>query len=328
MRTKTQVLKIVLIIVALTGFMVWSQGENVYAATSKATVTAKTTANLKLRKKATTSSKELTTIPKGKIVTIVKKNVAKANGFTWHQVKYSGKTGYAASKYLKIAGSKSKSTKKTTKTKVVKGNRKIDPSKPMVALTFDDGPNGKATPKILDTLEKYNVVATFFDLGSCMKNYPQISKREEAIGCEVESHTYAHENLNKLSAKAIKADMAKAEKVYKKTLGHNIHMVRPPYGNANKTVRANMKYPLITWDVDTLDWKSRNAKSIMKEIHKYKNLNGRVILMHSIYTSTADAVKILVPELLNKGYQLVTVSEMAQYKGTNLKNGKVYCDFR
>ena len=318
-----QSLKVVLAImlVMALGFC----GAQTYAATAS-TNKAKTTANLQLRKKATTSSKVLTTIPKGKQVTVLKKNAAKADGYSWYQVKYSGKTGYAASKYLKTA--KKQDNKKNNSKKVIKGKRTIDPSKPMVALTFDDGPNGKATPKILDTLEKYNAVATFFDLGSCMKNYPKVTKREAAIGCEVESHTYAHQNLNKLSASQIKADIKKAEKVYKQTLGHKPSLVRPPYGNANATVRRNVNYPLINWDVDTLDWKSRNAKSIMKEIHKIKNFDGRVILMHSIYTSTADAVKILVPELKKKGYQFVTVSEMAHYEGVNLKAGKVYCSFR
>ena len=209
----------------------------------------------------------------------------------------------------------------------VSKDRKIDSSKPMVALTFDDGP-GKSTTKILNTLEKYNVVATFFDLGQNMLNNPSTVKREEAIGCEVESHTYAHKNLNKLSATQIKEDMKKAENAFEKVLGHKPHLVRPPYGNANATVKNTLKYPLINWDIDTLDWKSRNADSIMKEIHKYSSYDGRIILMHGIYDSTAEAVARLVPELINKGYQLVTVSEMAKYKGVTLKTGTVYLNFR
>ena len=206
-------------------------------------------------------------------------------------------------------------------------NRKIDPDKPMVALTFDDGP-GKATTKILNTLEKYGAVATFFDLGQNMLNSPSTVKREEAIGCEVESHTYSHKNLNKLTASQIKSDMAKAEDAFEKVLGHKPYLVRPPYGNANATVKSTLKYPLINWDIDTLDWKSRNKNSILKEIHKYSNYDGRIILMHGIYDSTAEAVAELVPELINKGYQLVTVSEMAKYKGVTLKTGTLYLNFR
>lgn len=224
--------------------------------------------------------------------------------------------------------SKSENTKEEIVTLPTGKNRKIDLSKPMVALTFDDGPNGKATPKILDTLEKYGVVATFFDLGQNMANYPKVVKREETIGCEVESHTYAHKNLNKLTSAQIKADMEKAEKVYQNVLGHKPSLVRPPYGNANSTVKNTLKYPLINWDIDTLDWKSRNAESVLKEIHKYSDYDGRIILMHGIYNSTAEAVEKLVPELIDNGYQLVTVSEMAKYKNVTLKNGTVYLNFR
>ena len=219
-------------------------------------------------------------------------------------------------------------TTNTSAAKTTSKNRKIDPKKPMVAITFDDGPNNTATPKILNTLEKYGVVATFFDLGQNITYFPKVVKREEAIGCEVASHTYAHKNLNTLSAKQIQKDLNKAVKAYEDVLGHKPALVRPPYGNANATVKKTINYPLINWDIDTLDWKSRNAKKILKEIHKYSDYDGRIILMHGIYDSTADAVATLVPELINKGYQLVTVSEMAQYKGVTLKPGKVYLNFR
>lgn len=105
----------------------------------------------------------------------------------WSRVIFNGEVTYVASNYLTTEKPPEK-----IPVKVPIKNRNIDPLKPMVALTFDDGPNGTATPKILDILEKYNVVATFFDLGTCMENYPNITKREEQIGCEVGSHTYSH----------------------------------------------------------------------------------------------------------------------------------------
>ena len=315
-RTKKHILKLLMIAVCIIALSL--VGGQTYAAT-KIIGTAKATESVKLRKKPTTKSKVKATIKKGKKVDILKKNVATNNGYTWYKVKYENKTGYVASKYLK-------STKKSTSTK--KSSNKVNSKKPMVALTFDDGPNGTVTPKILDVLEKYGVVATFFDLGSCMQNYPKVSQRAERIGCEVESHTYAHSNLATLSVKQLQSDMSKAEKVYKKTLGHNPKLVRPPYGSVNARVKSTINYPLINWDIDTLDWKSRNKNSIMKEIRKFKDYDGRVILMHGIYTSTLDAVKILIPELQKKGYQFVTVSDMAKYKGVKLKAGKLYCNFR
>lgn len=244
----------------------------------------------------------------------------------WSKVKYKNNIAYISSEYL--SKDKPKPIEHHDVEISVDGKRKIDPNKPMVALTFDDGPNPTATPRILDTLEKYKAVATFFDLGINMRNYPNITKREKAIGCEIGSHTYSHKNLDKLSEKEIQDDIKAAASIYENTLGEKLKLVRPPYGNANNTVKATLDYALINWDVDTLDWKTRNVDSILKEIRNYKSLDGRIILMHSIYNSTADAVEKLVPELINKGYQLVTVSELAKYKGYKLQTGTIYYNFR
>lgn len=244
----------------------------------------------------------------------------------WSKVDYNKKIAYISSEYL--SKDKPKPIEHHDVEIEVSGDRKIDPKKPMVALTFDDGPNPSATPRILDTLEKYKAVATFFDLGTCMRAYPNITKREKAIGCEIGSHTYSHKNLNNLSEKEIQDDINAAVSIYENTLGEKLKLVRPPYGNANGKVKATLDYALINWDVDTLDWKTKNVDSILKEIRSYKSLDGRVILMHSIYNSTADAVEILVPELIKKGYQLVTVSEMAKYKGYKLQTGNIYYNFR
>ena len=93
-------------------------------------------------------------------------------------------------------------------------------------------------------------------------------------------------------------------------------------------MRRNLKYPLIGWDIDSLDWKFRNKDKILSKINEISNYDGRIILMHSIYDATAEAVEELVPQLLEKGYQLVTVSEMAKYKGTILDTSTVYYNFR
>lgn len=200
---------------------------------------------------------------------------------------------------------------------------------PMVALTFDDGPNPISTARILDTLEKNNAVATFFDLGSLIDTYPAIVQREERSGCEVESHTYDHKNLNILTPDQILSEINKTNDALMRVLGHKATLVRPPYGNANKTVCSTVRYPLINWSVDTVDWKSRDASKIINEINKVGNLNGKIILMHSIYGSTADAVEKIVPELKSKGYQLVTVSQLAKFRSKGaLKAGIIYTQFK
>ena len=239
----------------------------------------------------------------------------------WSEVVYNNQAGYVKSSDLTVVKPSIYYNGKINK------NRNINPNKPMVALTFDDGPNPQSTGRILDTLSKYNAVATFFDLGKSVEAYPEIVKREEAIGCEVASHTYSHYNLNNLSASFIKDEINKSANAFRKVLGHDVSLVRPPYGNANALVQANVPYPLIHWNIDTLDWKSRNKEAILKEVRAIENYDGKIMLMHSIYLTTADAVEVIVPELINKGYQLVTISEMAYYKGVDLKPGQKYYSF-
>ena len=138
---------------------------------------------------------------------------------------------------------------------------------------------------------------------------------------------HIHPNLNNLSAEGVQAQVNSSRDVFVSILGHDVSLFRPPYGNANEIVKANVPYPLIHWNVDTLDWKSRNKDAILSEIRKVGNLDGKIILMHSIYESTADAVEVIVPELLSEGYELVTVSELAYYKGYSLNNGEKYYSF-
>ena len=104
-------------------------------------------------------------------------------------------------------------------------------------------------------------------------------------------------------------------------------MIRPPYGDANNDiVPANVSQPFIMWDVDTLDWKTKNTASVISLVEKYKeqDWDGAVILMHDIHSTTIEACKTIIPELVNDGYQLVTISELAYLKGVKLEPGKSY----
>lgn len=204
-------------------------------------------------------------------------------------------------------------------------DREINPDKPMVALTFDDGPNPVHTERILDTLEKYRVVATFFDLGSLVEAYPDTVKRELALGCEVGSHSYSHKNFNTLTQEAIAEDVRKTAEAFRNAVGFEPKLFRPPYGNCNDFVQANMPLAMVTWSVDTLDWKTKNPGEIMRSVRSVGDLDGKVILMHGIYETSAEATEQMVPYLLKQGYQLVTISEILQYKhGMEVESGKYY----
>ena len=191
--------------------------------------------------------------------------------------------------------------------------RVIDPAKPMVALTFDDGPHGTWSDAILDVLEENHALATFFEVGNNVRNYPEPVKRMAELGCEVASHSNAHKNLSKLKKKALLNDLDTADEAFIAAGVEAPTLVRPPYGAVNKTVKSATGRSMVTWTVDTEDWKSRNAQAVIDYVQGAGNLDGEIVLMHSIYESTAEAVKVLVPWLQEQGYQLVTVTELLAY---------------
>lgn len=211
-----------------------------------------------------------------------------------------------------------------------RGSVKIDPELPMIALTFDDGPDNETTKRLLDVLEENNARATFFMLGSRMKNAEDAIKRMKSLSCELSSHTYDHTQLTKLSGDALKEQFEKSENNLKEIVGEGPSTVRPPYGSYNDSVKSLARdygQPIILWSVDTLDWKSKNADSVYSTVMSTVQ-DGDILLFHDIYDSTIDAVTRLIPALQDEGYQLVTVSEMGEAKIGGLKPGNVYTDLR
>ena len=205
------------------------------------------------------------------------------------------------------------------------GTRIINPDKPMVALTFDDGPHPVHTEAILDTLEEYGVVATFFDLGNLVATYPSTVQREQALGCEIASHSYSHKHFTRMSESAIKEDTDNTNQAFMDAIGTHPTLFRPPYGDYNEGLKALLPMGIVTWSIDTLDWKSKNVNEIMKVIEQSGNLDGDVILMHGIYSTSAEATEEMIPYLLEKGYQLVTVSELLEYHyGEESAAGELY----
>lgn len=197
-----------------------------------------------------------------------------------------------------------------------------------VALTFDDGPRAESnrTPKVLALLKKYNAHATFFVLGTQARDNPQILKQQIAQGCEIGNHSWNHKNLSKLSMKKVKQQCNKTKKVVKTLTGYDVKLVRPPYGAISKKMRRHMNSPFILWNVDTEDWVSLDPEKILKRAKK-KVKDGSIILMHDIYSSTATALETLLPWLIENGYDILTVSELAQRKGAKLTNGVAYGGF-
>lgn len=207
---------------------------------------------------------------------------------------------------------------------------KIQADKPMIAVTFDDGPgyNG-ASDKILDVIEKYHIKATFFMVGNNAADHPKNVQRKVALGCEIGNHTVAHAHYGK---NVIPSDISRAtEKIEKAAGGAKVTCFRSTGGQTTKSIREECKkegLPLYYWSLDTEDWKSRNADKVYKKVMNNVS-NGDIILMHEIYDSTAEAFEKMVPELLEKGYQFVTCEELVKAQtgkapeaGTQYVNGK------
>lgn len=199
----------------------------------------------------------------------------------------------------------------------------VNPNKPMLALTYDDGPSSVATGSILNTLEQYGARATFFVVGSRIETYPQLIKRQAEIGCEIACHTYNHTILTTVDNSVVVDEITKTNALIEKVSGKRPTLVRAPGGSANQRVMTAAKAPFIQWNIDTRDWEHRNSSRVISSV-KGGASDGAIILMHDLYASTATATKSFVPYLINKGYQLVTVSEMFDAKGIELKNGKMY----
>lgn len=201
-------------------------------------------------------------------------------------------------------------------------NRKIDKSKKMIALTFDDGPNYN-TSKVIDVLNKYDIKATFFVLGSRAINNKDILKKMADSGMEIGNHTYNHLLLTKYDENKIRSEIEDTSEVIYSATKKRPKLLRPSYGSVNNKIKKVANMPIIIWDIDTLDWKYHNSKRITSRVVN-KVRDGDIILMHDIYSASLNALSNIIPILQDNGYEFVTIDELFYYKGISLENSKVY----
>lgn len=195
--------------------------------------------------------------------------------------------------------------------------KELSKDAPTIALTFDDGPS-QYTLKIAELLYQYDANATFFVLGNKVKHYQESLKKVLEYNNEIGNHSYNHKSLVKLSLEDMKKQIIDTNTIVKETLNYDIRLLRPTYGYLNNTIKKNSGMEIVLWNVDTEDWKLRNGEKIaQKALHDIKD--GKIILMHDIYKSTLEALKIILPELKKRGYQIVTVSELKEIEA--LRNG-------
>src|SRR6266478_4333497 len=194
---------------------------------------------------------------------------------------------------------------------------------PYIAMTFDDGPHATNTPKLLEMAAKRHIKLTFFVLGECIGQNPDVLRREVAEGHEIGNHSWSHPNLAKLSDEGVRTQLQRTEDIIVKTTGVRPKLMRPPYGELAKLQRIlvnhDFGYKVILWDVDPLDWKRPGSNVVAQRIITGAR-PGSIILSHDIHPPTIAAMPQVFDALLAKGFKFVTVSELlAMDKGDERK---------
>ena len=184
-----------------------------------------------------------------------------------------------------------------------------------IALTFDDGPHGEKTPRILDVLRDNNVQATFFIVGENVKGNEDIIERMIADGHEIGNHTFGHKYLFKVDRRVMEREIDLCDDEIFNYSEYNATLFRPPGGIYNDVLTSvcnERGYDMVLWSIDTRDWAGTSATEIENEILGNVE-DGAIVLMHDYVcgeSHTAEALKSVIPKLKELGYSFVTVSEL------------------
>lgn len=190
----------------------------------------------------------------------------------------------------------------------------LDDTKPIIAFTFDDGPNEHYTHQILDILYEMNVPATFFVTGKNIAGNEYILKEIVQSGHELGNHTYSHADLTVLDQEEIIREIGNTQDLVEKTIpGYVLKYVRPPYGRCNQAVEEVINEHIVLWEVDSGDWEKVDAPTIYhKVVANVKD--GSIIVFHDDNSSIVVALKEIIAELQAKGYQFGTLSQLYETK--------------
>lgn len=191
----------------------------------------------------------------------------------------------------------------------------INSQEKMLALTFDDGPDGN-THALLDVLDKYEANATFFVLGQKVAGAEAVLQRMVREGHEIGNHSWNHPDLRKLPSSQIHSQIADTQDAILRATGINPTQMRPPYGAINPDVQQDIQSQglrMALWSVDTNDWRDRDPELLYQRIMGSAG-DGKIILLHDIHSASVQAAIRAIPELKAQGYQLVTVSQRNQYR--------------
>ena len=198
----------------------------------------------------------------------------------------------------------------------------INPSKKLVAITFDDGP-GPYTNDLVNILKNNKARATFFMLGNNLEKYRSTVLNVYNNGNEIGYHSYAHQNFKRQSIADIQTEFATSNDILKSITGTGFSLVRPPYGSINSEIKEALDVSFILWNVDTEDWRHKDVDYLLN--YTLENVgDGYIILFHDIHKTSVEAIEKILPYLYVEGYQVVSVSELAENFGTTLESHKAY----
>ncbi|HBA37906.1 MAG TPA: hypothetical protein DCY94_04210, partial [Firmicutes bacterium] len=203
---------------------------------------------------------------------------------------------------------------------------KLDPNKQTIAFTYDDGPSTYDL-NLVELLSSSHSSATFFMVGNRIANFPTAVEKLVSSGMEIGNHTYDHKSLTSLSNTKVTEEIAKTNELFESKTGKKMTSLRPSYGAVNKRVAVQVGMPIVLWNIDTLDWKWRNADKVFDEIMKNAK-DGEIVLMHSLYKTTVEATDRAIKELYKRGFQIVSVEQLAKLKGKTLLPGNTYLSIK
>lgn len=180
----------------------------------------------------------------------------------------------------------------------------------LIALTFDDGPNLKITPMILDALKEQGIKATFFVVGEAAVKHPELMVRLNAEGYEIGNHTWSHRQLVKLDVKSVADEIEKTNQVIIKY--GNVFLFRPSYGDYNATVKKTadgLKLQTVTWTLDSHDYRGFSPAYLARGVVAMAEAND-IVLFYDVHLNTAQALPAIISDLKQRGFKFVTVSEL------------------
>ncbi|MBF0514982.1 MAG: glycosyltransferase, partial [Desulfovibrionaceae bacterium] len=193
-----------------------------------------------------------------------------------------------------------------------------------IALSFDDGPDPRYTPAILDELKKAGARATFFVIGAQAEKYPELLRRIYAEGHDIGNHTYTHPNIAEISLTQLRLEVAATERLLETLIDRQSHLFRSPYGEDSEPetqdqVRpieelAKLGYVTVGMGIDPEDWKRPGTQAIIDStLEQAKTGQGNVVLLHDSggdRSQTVAAMPGLIDRLRAGGFELVTVSQL------------------